>query len=304
MSAHSVTGGIGSLDMSLPLSSMLMYGGGQVSITLPKNTQNINVLNGQVSELDLLLENLAIGIVSHVDEFSRLDIKLPIDSVRMRGFLNGVGSLNLRMPLPTFLGHSITGQLGQIRMTMPAVKVSVHSYHDGRMIMDFDLPSLALDIHGRYIPVNISYKGITVNTRTMAVTENNNLSFNSMGILGSKGFGANENGIYMLGGKNDNESYIATGSYDLGRNALSVPRDAWLSLRTDGKMILTLVVDENNQYEYEVYGLSDHIHEERVKFGRGLIGRFDSFKIRNVDGADFDLSKFELFVDSKTSRKR
>jgi hypothetical protein len=62
-------------------------------------------------------------------------------------------------------------------------------------------------------------------------------------------------------------------------------------------MKLSVSVDEKTTYTYDMEIIDTYIHEERVKIGRGIRGRFFSFIITNVDGSRFNISIMRVLVE-------
>jgi hypothetical protein len=307
-------GNIGEMVIDLPLPIVELYGGGQIGITLPKLQFDSQLSMGTIGQLGIVLPKVVVDILSHIDEIGQLEVELPVLELNFTGQQHGFGSLAINLPslsmladdLPGMVG--LTGIIGSIALDLPRLQVNIHGRHGNNIQCDITLPVLTVNISGIVRALTITYRGIVINTKTMAVTEYQGFNFNSMAALGNVHFAANNNGIYILRGNKQAgsmiESYLTTGLFDFGRKVKSTPRDIWLSMRADGQLILTVKSDEGLEYQYEVTGLEDTFHEERVKLGKGIKGRYYSFKLQNVRGADFDLSKISVLVDPMIQRKR
>ena len=55
--------------------------------------------------------------------------------------------------------------------------------------------------------------------------------------------------------------------------------------------------DEGTGYTYSTNVSDVKAHEERVKIGRGIKGRFFSFVLTNISGSAFDISVIRILVE-------
>ena len=116
--------------------------------------------------------------------------------------------------------------------------------------------------------------------------------------------GATSTGIYTLGGNKDDtteiDSKIKTGSMDFGDVLIKYARDIWITHRTDGYLILRILVDEDDTtaIEKQTSIVNDEIREERIKPPRGLRGRYYTMELKNFGGADFDIDSLSILVES------
>jgi hypothetical protein len=169
----------------------------------------------------------------------------------------------------------------------------------------FQLPLSFQTGFGRLVPVSKVYKGVVMNITNEAITTYSNYPFNSLLYFDGKYFGTNENGIYVLGGETDNgmriQSKIKTGPLNFGNHFIKILRNVWLTYRSDGHLMLVLLVDEDEDHPAEcdpTQIVGQKIHEERVKSPRGLRGRYYTLELKNLSGADFDLDSLSLVVDA------
>lgn len=148
-------------------------------------------------------------------------------------------------------------------------------------------------------------KTSVMNTENNAVTEYSNFGFNSFCVFNGKYLGAKDDGIFELTGDTDHASPtpdLVNGTFtlptiDAGKGQPRKPRDAWIAGRKEGYMQLSVAVDEKITYTYNTEIVDSYIHEERVKIGRGIRGRFFSFIITNVDGSRFNISIMRVLVE-------
>ncbi|MCK5608570.1 hypothetical protein KAR91_42200 [Candidatus Pacearchaeota archaeon] len=147
-------------------------------------------------------------------------------------------------------------------------------------------------------------KTSVMNTENNAVTEYSNFGFNSFCVFNGKYLGAKSDGIFELTGDTDYASpspALVNGTFtlptiDAGKGQPRKPRDAWIAGRK-GEIQLSVAVDEKTTYNYSSEIIDPDIHEERIKIGRGIRGRFFSFIITNVDGSRFNISIMRVLVE-------
>jgi hypothetical protein len=142
-----------------------------------------------------------------------------------------------------------------------------------------------------------------MNTENNAVTEYSNFGFNSFCEFNGMYLCAKDDSIFQITGDTDYASppdlvngTITLPTIDAGKGQPRKPRDAWIAGRK-GEMQLSVVVDEKITYTYDTEIIDPDIHEERVKIGRGIRGRFFSFIITNVDGTRFNISIMRVLVE-------
>lgn len=305
---NGLTGEVGNIDLDLPLPVPAFYGGGNLDIYLPNLEVTANMLVGAAGQINAILPRLVVSVLSHLDGIGQINLSLPRMILNFTGMQRGFGSMAFNLPPLGFSGNILSGAVGSMIVDLPQLKVNVHSYHGGLAQLDITLPSLVVDIYGRVRPATVTYRGVVINTKNMSVTEYEGFEFNSLASVGNVSLAANENGIHVLRGSRMSggpvDSRILSGLMDFGKDVLTVPKDVWLSMRADGQLTLTVRTEEGEEYSYPVPGLKDALHEERVKLGRGLKGRFFDFALENIEGADFDLSKIAIMVDTLRDRKR
>jgi hypothetical protein len=111
--------------------------------------------------------------------------------------------------------------------------------------------------------------------------------------------GAKSDGIFGLSGADDAgtgiNGSIQTASIDAAKGHPRVPEDAWVAGRK-GNMRLSVIPDEDTTYNYDTQIIDTKVHEERVKIGRGIKGRFFSFKLTNLAGTAFDITSLRVLV--------
>ena len=302
-----VTGSIGSLRMKLPPPSISLAGGGNLFLSLPVPALRLIGTTGVIGDLVMRWPFPLIHLTGHLDTFASLVMSLPPPSILLTGRQHGLGSFRLTLPAPTMFFRGTSGVVGSLLLQLPAPKMALSGFINtvGRLLMILPPPSIYMV--GDQTLVKI-FKGFAMNTSLYAVTDYTDCPFNSLARFNGEVLGGGENGISKLDGKTDNgnpiNARIGMPMIDIFTTLVKRARDAWLSCRTDGQLMLVLEINEHDPY-FDVFTRTDtKIHEDRAKLPKGIKDRFISFEIRNVDGSDFDIDGLRLTVDNIRRRVR
>lgn len=157
---------------------------------------------------------------------------------------------------------------------------------------------------------------VSINLESLAPAQFLNYNFNSYCVFGDKCIAANEDGIFVLDQTQMDETSEDTrerieamyesGPTDFGIRAEKRVRKAALSLEATGTLELTVKVAEGTKDQIEVQKLpffdDSRQHVVQVPIGRKLKGRYFSWAIKNVQGADFSVDEVEGFIDVLTRK--
>lgn len=137
------------------------------------------------------------------------------------------------------------------------------------------------------------YTGVSMNTKTNAASIYKSYPFNSFIKLSGKNYGANSIGLYLLEGNTDDGEHIYAdiklGSMDFTGDRKALLHECWISLRSDGSLILSTISDDNKERLYTMSSTGDILKDKRVRLARGVNSRYWEFRLRNINGADFEL---------------
>lgn len=144
---------------------------------------------------------------------------------------------------------------------------------------------------------------ISLNLARVAPTQYGNYNFKSMCRFGGLLLGANEDGIFVLdNGDKDNGTDISAhfklGPTDFGAENEKRLRKTYISGRVDGRIKVTMTADEGEDITQEVIPVNNNLlmtHQE-VPGGRDVRGKFISYKVENVEGADFTVSNISAVL--------
>lgn len=152
-----------------------------------------------------------------------------------------------------------------------------------------------VEIAAAYISPGNTITTWTVNTKSMAVSEYTNFSFNSLTRMGHKYLGTSSAGLYELNGDSDDGSNIVaqikSGMMQLGGSRFTSFKAAYIGQRGTGDYVLKVETGDGKTYNYAVIGKD--MQTSRVHFGKGLRARYFSFELIST-GQDFDLDSVEF----------
>jgi len=162
------------------------------------------------------------------------------------------------------------------------------------------------------IKSNASLTAYVTNLNTGAVSTYRNFNFNSFAKIGSKYYGAGDDGIFELAGNTDAGTQIAV-SVKLGTEDFEIPKvmssdvmkrvdTAYIGVKTDGSVILKVTANGSTN----IYTLSPttqtSTHTGRLMLGKGVASRYWDFEITNVAGSDIFLESVTLYPVALTRR--
>lgn len=244
------------------------------------------------------------GLVGAVGE-GVFDIPVLQMDVEAQETIEGEGQFVI--PALRITGSGFGGVVGSGVFDIPVLVMSGQQSKDIEGFGVFDLPPLRFSGYGDVSHIQKLYRGVVMNASHFGITEYHNYPFNSLAYFNGVFLGANGNGIHRLDGKNDNGVYIHSRvrakTEDVWEEFKKKPREVWLTGRSDGHLMLVLVLDEKDAYEDRFEVVDPKIHEQRVKLPKGIKNRFMAFEIQNVSGSDFSIDQLRIMGD-KILRRR
>lgn len=152
-----------------------------------------------------------------------------------------------------------------------------------------------IEIEAGYIGPDGSFTTWTMNTRTGAVTEYADFTFNSFGRIGNRYIAASADGLYeLVGDDDDGEEIIArikSGFMQFGGTQLSRLKAAYIAARGEGEMLLKIVEGGGKTYVYRTS--TRNMRSTKVHMGKGQKSRYFAFELVTA-AQDFDLDTIEF----------
>jgi hypothetical protein len=331
-------------DISIPAIQVSAYFTGprrtDIALNLPAIQVSGHIISGAVIHGALKLP--AIKVAGNIYSFaSRFDLKLPALQLSMSAKSGSAIKADISLPaIQTAITFGAVVPVNNVltgALSLPALKASISMVSGSAISATLNLPVIGLSatfsqfsrlIFALGIPAIVPHieivsfqiatasgapvrKAFVMNLSHFGITEYNNYLFNSLCDYHQSGIyiGASEEGIFVLDGEDDNgvkiDSVIQSGSEDLWADVIKRLREGFVTMR-GGPLRFKIIRDEGrlDPVILDLLSVQNVIHEERVKFPRGLKNRFDSFALENIDGSDFSLESFRIFCDQIAHRKR
>ena len=136
-----------------------------------------------------------------------------------------------------------------------------------------------------------------LNAETMGATRYEGFEFNSYAKIGNSYYGCAADGLYLLEGDTDAgdpvRAMVSFGKQDFGTTTLKRISNAYVGLRSDGKLFLK-VTAEGSDYLYAARDYDENLKVQRFDIGKGLCANYIEFELYNEDGNDFELASVEF----------
>ncbi|MNY27743.1 hypothetical protein D3C86_1616700 [compost metagenome] len=139
-----------------------------------------------------------------------------------------------------------------------------------------------------------------VNLDNNASTTYSNYSFNSFARIGNHYYGASDEGLFELAGRNDDgepiQAAIGLGDLDFGSRHLKTISEAYVGMSGDGELYMKVTGEDERSYIYKTRGFGPRLAQRRIELGRGLQANYLTVELFNKDGSDFELDSVEFRV--------
>lgn len=163
-----------------------------------------------------------------------------------------------------------------------------------------------IDTGDDYTP--FQYDGFAFEANTFAASKYKGWNFNSFSKVGEKYYGCSSDGIYLLDGDTDNgeliKSVISTGNVKLSGGLQSRISKAYLIVKNNGKLIISVAGDDSRVYNYTLSKYNEYMDEARVDIGKGLKSVVWRFELCNVDGSNFEIDNLAVYPLILTNRRK
>lgn len=206
-----------------------------------------------------------------------------------------------RLAAPTLAAVMLAGNIsGAVTVELALLAVDADGYASAIGSAVVRLPLLALDARMTGALAAPVFTGVVLHTRSAnAVTTYSGADFNSLCSFNGLLLAASSTGIYALTGDSDAglpiTAVLASGVADFQSEQFKRVLAGYAGYSADGDLELTIATDGARQH---VYALTPRrpgvLHAARVKFGRGVDGRYWQWRLSNRAGAAFALDALTL----------
>lgn len=258
---------------------------------------------GEDDQAQALYSRLIASTLAFADMASHADNGAATESLSLTDQLTG-----LVTSYQALVDAVIAGDTASFLAFIPAVA------RDG---LDFSVTATAAEMVERALSEGLTfsiwlgnsqsaYVAYAMNPSVGGLTEYTNYRFNSIAKIGANYYGASDTGLYLLEGDTDAGSdidvRIRMGAFDFGNGYRSRVEQAYLGIRSDGRVVLRVIADDDKERWYETQALHGDLNTQRVKLGKGVNSRYWQFELVNRDGADIELEQIEFLPVTLTRR--
>jgi hypothetical protein len=263
----------------------------ELSISATGDAGIIGILSVSLPQYSFSAE----GIVNPVAIGS---ISIPIASLFAEAMVGVEGIGLISLPMLSILSSTSLGEVGVGTISIPAYKISAISYLGAEGNASIELPMFGL--FARISPSE--YTSLVLNLKNQALSLYSNYNFNSMCQFNGVPLGATGAGIFDLNSGTLDDGHeidwsFRTAYLDLDYKASKRLRQAWLSCKTDGDMVVTVVQPDGTQYEYTAVPIDITEDGIRVKFGKGIGSKYVALDFRNTSGNSIVMDTIRIHFD-------
>ena len=294
-------------QVTLPQWSVAASSGTAADITLPAWDAAGTGLAGNVAFGAVTLPAWQGQASAYQDTTANGDVTFALLSVSGSMVSETLINGSITLPLASLAATAVSGNVANAVLTLPLMAVDATGYFSNIGHADIVLPTLQL---AGTIENATRRAGTTIalNTFVKAVTLYDGLSANSYANFAGMTLAATDAGIVVLSGDTDLgapiNAHITSGIMDFGAVELKRVLVGYVGYRSDGDMDLTLITDQHHEFIYRLQPRQDgaDLHPTRVKFGRGISGRYWQWRLENRDGAAFGMNSVNLTIEPRKRR--
>jgi hypothetical protein len=150
-----------------------------------------------------------------------------------------------------------------------------------------------------------------LNISNFGLTNYNNYNYIGLCTFKGKQLGCDDTGIYEMDrarlddNGTDINLTIRTGFLYLEKNNVLIRvRNAILGYQSNGDLVLTVITENEERYDYSVDRISNDDEGSRIKFGKGLKNRYLMLEISNIGGSTMELDKIKVYGEPVRHKKR
>lgn len=299
----------GSINVTLPSLRIAAYGFYRLIATLPALRMSATGKFWTTGRISATLPMLSTSMTGTTNRAGTISVSLP----SLRGSLSGTtllhGNMAKTLPMISTLILGSTGGISTVSVRLPMLTISSTGHVSIIGTINVTLPPLGTAQVERIWEGAVD--ALCLNIKNHGLTRYEDYPYYGMCSFNGKHIGCYTDGIYEIGNRHlddngsDIELRIRTGFLDLeAKNVLQKARHAILTYKSNGDIVLTVVLNDDTEYEYEVENFSHDNVERRVKFGKGLDRRYIAFDLKNVAGSSFELDMLRVMAEPVRHKKR
>lgn len=322
MPTLSITGGPrnDNLEAAMPMAQVEMRDGVRMAVDMPMAQVEAGVTTTILIAVDAVMpmptasmvgtktESIGVAVTMPTPTAAallggRIRASMPMADVALTGVSGSVLQLRATMPMPELEATLTARAFGAIEAVMPMLVPGPY----GRITAMMPMPQV--DMQGRTV-VSVTYEAYAVNLKPgekmpHQVTRYTDFPFNQIVRYQGRYIAVADDGLYELGGDTDYDATTPagpawswkTGITDFRSSQIKQVREAIVGARLGPRVTASVSVGEAAERTYAgtiVRGQTAQSH--RVKYGRGLDGRYWSFGLADAAGGACDIDTLEFDV--------
>lgn len=313
----------GKLAVDLPMLTLGALGGAKLAADLPALSFSGSADFRNVGRTDAALPVLEVSGDILIGRLIHGDLTLPrFAAIEAHG--GGIASASL--PAITISASGTAGITGTVVAVLPMLTIEASGTADnyGRLdallpmlervnagLADIALPMFVVQASGIAV-VTVTHEGYAINLMPgegmpNQVTRYTAWPFNQIVRWGEDYYGVADDGIYLLGGNDDDGDPIAwrmrTGITNFGSRQKKQVRETFLHGRLGPSVTAKVSVGEAADQTYAaLIERNNAALAHRIKYGRGLQAQFWSFELTDATGSQFELHGLQ-HQPAETTRK-
>jgi hypothetical protein len=273
---------------------------GTLNITLPMQTFTPTGRIDETGIMGITLPTLVMGFSGDENVIGTLSSDVPILRFSGTGAIDEFGTLSFTLPSLTIELSSDGGygEVGDLDITLPAMRFSGDGADIITGAMDIDIPMINI----LFTATPTAYLNMVMNIFNKAMTLYTNYNYNSLCQFKGVPLGATKTKIYNLNYGDDDDGAIIDWNFQIGFLDLEQKykkklRHAWMSYKSNGDLIMTVVLPDGTEYEYELEGIYEDETGMRCKFGKGIRSKYIAIDVKNVEGSTLELDSMMLYFE-------
>jgi hypothetical protein len=278
---------------------------GDANLKIPAYTVSGEVVVHPIANANLTLPALRVTGSGATDIL--LNASLTIPMLRISGGSEERLDINasLKIPMYRISGSIVQGAVINANLTIPMFKVTTEAYDS--VIADANLTLPMLKLFAEISPAAADFLSMVMNIKNNALSLYQGYAFNSFYRFNGIHLGAESRKISNINSGDDDNGvdiewnirlpYLDT---DVRRNHRL--RQAWVSYKSNGNLILSICTPDGSIYEYDLENVEITEDGIRVKVGKGIGSKYIALDIKSLDNSTIDLDMIRLNLDNLGSR--
>ena len=295
--------------MTLPMLQFLGDGQtdevAQIDVSIPFMSFSGEGMDSELGELNVSIPMLQFLFVTSNDEAGQINASLPSLLGALAGVDEITGVISVVLPAMKIYSETLDGESGELNVSLPFFKALFSGLDSIEGILGIKIPLMKMSLFATTFTDGVedtdSFTALVMNVKNKGLTEFKNYGFNSFCNFVGRNVGALSDGIYELAGDKDVNDEISwnfrTGAIHLEMKSKKRLKQAWFSYKSNGDLMVTIVLASGESYEYDVEGYTETLDGGRVKIGKGIRTKYLMFDVKNIEGSTINLDAIRLHYD-------